>query len=506
MTEGKKPILEARDLTKYYDASQGFVASLLGRQRDVKAVDGVDLALREGETLGVVGESGCGKTTLGRTLLRLLEPTDGSVVYRQALDDAEADRVEHEHGGPGDGTGDEEFVWADGRPVQREIDLTDISASRLRDLRTDLQYIFQDPFESLNPRLTVDDIVGEPMDIHGIASGKERAAEVRDLLETVGLNPSHAHRYPHEFSGGQRQRIGIARALAVDPEVIICDEPVSALDVSVQAQILNLLDDLQTEFGLSYVFIAHDLSVVEHISDRVAVMYLGEIAEVGTTREVFSPPYHPYSEALLSAIPEPDPLWVGDRTLLSGNVPSPINPPSGCRFHTRCPSVIRPEDLDVGQDVWRSIMDFKIRVAEAEAVESLTAVASEDDVEDEVPDTREMGNGQDTSETVVDPTEVARSELDSLVREEFDLPERMDEQIESVFGDVVDALHDEDLEGARAAVQGSLQSPCERIHPDLVRTGETHEIACLLYEEEYADRRFEGNLAGGETGNASADD
>jgi oligopeptide transport system ATP-binding protein len=298
MTE--EPLLEVEGLTKHYTTDEGFLDRLFGDKEVVRAVDGVDLEIREGETLGLVGESGCGKSSLGRTMLGLEEATAGSVRY-------------------------------DG------VDLTELSESEMRPYRTDVQFIFQNPFASLNPRLTVEDIIGEAMDIHGIASGRERHEEVVDLLETVGLKASHATRYPHEFSGGQRQRIGIARALAVDPDFIVCDEPVSALDVSVQAQILNLLNDLQDEFGLSYLFIAHDLSVVEHVADRVAVMYLGEVVEVGPTEDIFSPPYHPYTHALLSAIPEPDPLWDGDRVLLEGSVPSPMNPPSGCKFHTRCP-------------------------------------------------------------------------------------------------------------------------------------------------------------------------
>ncbi|MGE5572886.1 MAG: ABC transporter ATP-binding protein [Bacteroidota bacterium] len=310
-------LLEVKDLVKHFPITKGIVISK--KVGAVKAVDGVSFFIKHGETLGLVGESGCGKSTTGRLILRLIEATSGEITF-------------------------------EGRNVLK------LGREEMRELRKDMQIIFQDPYASLNPRMTVGDIVGEPMEIHRIARGKEKDKRVRELLEVVGLSPLHARRYPHEFSGGQRQRIGVARALAVNPKLIICDEPVSALDVSIQAQVINLLQDLQREFGLTYLFIAHDLSVVKHISDRVAVMYLGKIVELAAKHELYSNPQHPYTEALLSAVPIPDPTRKKQRIILEGDVPSPINPPSGCRFHTRCRyaqevcSIEDPAFVDIGDD------------------------------------------------------------------------------------------------------------------------------------------------------------
>lgn len=308
-------LLEVKNLKKYFEVSGGF----FGGKQYVKAVDDVSFVIRRGETLGLVGESGCGKSTTGRTIIRLYDVTEGEVHFEG-------------------------------------VDLAKLPEKELRAYRKKIQMIFQDPYASLNSRMTVGDIIGEPMDIHGIASGDERQQRIYDLLERVGMSKEHASRYPHEFSGGQRQRIGIARALAVNPDFIICDEPISALDVSIQAQVVNMLEDLQKELGLTYLFIAHDLSMVKHISDRIGVMYLGKLVELADADELYNNPNHPYSQALLSAIPIPDPdvAKANQRIVLQGDVPSPLNPPSGCRFRTRCRYAMdicaksEPELIDIG--------------------------------------------------------------------------------------------------------------------------------------------------------------
>ncbi|WP_297885661.1 ABC transporter ATP-binding protein [uncultured Halorubrum sp.] len=436
---GSEPLLRVEGLEKYYESESDFIDRLLGRQQNVKAVDGVSFEINEGETLGLVGESGCGKSSIGRSILRLREPTAGSVYFKGQ-------------------------------------DITTLSDSELRDLRKEMQIIFQNPQSSLNPRLTVNDIIGEALDIHGIESGVSRDARIKELLDRVGLNASHANRYPHEFSGGQLQRIGIARALAVDPDFIVCDEPVSALDVSVQAQILNLLEDLQDELGIAYLFIAHDLSVVEHIADEIAVMYLGKIAEIGSPEELFAPPQHPYTEALLSAIPEPDPLWEGDRILLEGSVPSPIDPPSGCKFHTRCPRVIPPADYDFEQSEWRAVMSLRHRTREADiAVETFDA---------------------------------GEAALMESLRDELDLPPTLsDPEAEEVVQEALRLVADEEFARAASLLEETFETPCSTDEP-VLRETDAGRVACHLFDPAYESGPTRGTPTddGSAAGSATSDD
>jgi oligopeptide transport system ATP-binding protein len=314
-------LVDVRNMRVHFPVTAGLIFQR--KIADVKAVDGINFQIRRGETLGLVGESGCGKSTTGRAILQLYRPTEGEIVFGQT-------------------------------------ELTKLKGEDLRRMRRRMQMIFQDPYASLNPRMSVGAIIGEPLAIHGLARGQARRERVAELMRIVGLNPNYANRYPHEFSGGQRQRIGVARALAVEPDFIVCDEPVSALDVSIQAQIINLLEDLQEQFGLTYLFIAHDLSVVRHISDRVAVMYLGKMMELTGRDELYKNPLHPYTKALLSAVPIPDPEVEAtrERIILSGDVPSPMRPPPGCVFNTRCPIAVDecrtaiPEWREISRDHW----------------------------------------------------------------------------------------------------------------------------------------------------------
>jgi len=356
------PLLEVSHLVKHFPIKTGVLIDRVVGQ--VRAVDDVSLAINEGETLGLVGESGCGKSTLCRTIMQLLEPTSGSVKF-------------------------------EGREI------TDLSRGDLRSVRREIQMIFQDPYASLNPRKRVGGIVGDPMRLHGIASGAELKREVQELLERVGLSPEHYNRYPHEFSGGQRQRIGIARALGLKPKLIVADEPVSALDVSIQAQIINLLDDLQEEFNLTYIFVAHDLGVVRHVSDRIAVMYVGKVVEQASAAELYTNPVHPYTVALLSAVPIPDPRENAAREplVLEGDVPSPADPPPACRFHTRCPwatevcEQIEPELMDYGRGRIaachhpRDVTEQEVKDARVVPQSPLTAGVRPDDEAQAEPET-----------------------------------------------------------------------------------------------------------------------
>jgi peptide/nickel transport system ATP-binding protein len=418
-TAAGETLVRVRGLEKYYYENDTIVDTLLGRETEsVKAVDGIDLDIERGETLGLVGESGCGKSTTGETLLRLREPTGGTVEF-------------------------------DGR------DVAEFSDTELTEFRERAQIVFQDPFSSLDPRMTIGDIVTEGLTIHGLpeetppdtsrqAARRQRAEE---LLERVGLSADQIDRYPHEFSGGQRQRIGIARALALDPEFVVLDEPVSALDVSVQAQILNLLDDLQDEYGLTYLFIAHDLSVVRHICDRVAVMYLGEVVERGDTDDIFTAPSHPYTEALLESVPRADTSEQGRRVdPLSGDVPSPRNPPSGCRFRTRCPEIIPPAGVDTDQALYRNVVTLRDRLERGEFGTERFRDGQNDDEAFKQSVREEFGvdglSGAD-ADTVEDALEVLAN------GREADAAQRLTDRFESVCE--TDAPADHDCGGGQIA-------------------------------------------------------
>ncbi|AKU06254.1 MULTISPECIES: ABC transporter ATP-binding protein [Haloferax] len=416
-------ILEVNDLKTYYEDG-GFLGS-----NPVKAVDGVSFDIQRGETLGLVGESGCGKSTLGRTLMRLEEATAGEVKLN--------------------GT-----------------DITTLSGSDLKQFRKDVQMVFQDPDSSLNERMTVGEIVREPLDVHDWKTPSERRERVRELLETVGLQEQHYYRYPHQFSGGQRQRIGIARALALEPEFIILDEPVSALDVSVQAKILNLLEDLQNEFGLTYLFIAHDLAVVRHICDRVAVMYLGNMMEIGPADEMFDQPANPYTHALLSSIPEPDPTIERDRITLRGTPPSPRDPPAGCPFSTRCPVKIRPEAYrDMDPELWERIEVFREVLRERSRADP--------SLSDRVR--KLLGR------------ESHRAGMDEIIPElfgELDVPSGVMTHIR----EAADYAENDDEDAAQTYLHEEFGSVCDHERPDQLTVGNRGRLSlCHRHEPEYEE-------------------
>ena len=422
----EEPLLQVRNLTKHYSITSGFLKSEVGR---VRAVDGIDFDVYPGETLGIVGESGCGKSTAATTLLRLEELTDGQILF-------------------------------DGE------DIAEYEPDELKLFRRRAQMVFQDPESSFDPRMSVGESIGEPLLVQGMSDRGRRRRIVENLLERVGLSASDYNRYPHEFSGGQKQRIGLARALSVNPDLIVADEPVSALDVSIQSEILGLIAGLQEEFGLSILVISHDMGVIQQICDRVAVMYLGQIVEMGPTETVFDDPQHPYTRALLGAIPTPDPSQRGLGEELSGDVPSPSQPPSGCRFHTRCPEVIPPEGYEFEQRVWRRMMDLRVRLSEGRVDRESYAelVVSERDAyeeSDEVPD----------------------DEVRMKVREEFDFPDRFDDvRTEETVTEALGYLAADDPERAADVLNEAFPTPCEQRSPTLANTPVGHPAACLLHE------------------------
>ncbi|MEF8812641.1 MAG: oligopeptide/dipeptide ABC transporter ATP-binding protein [Halovenus sp.] len=444
------PLLSVRNLKKHYPIKEGILSRQVGAAR---AVDGISFDLYPGETLGLVGESGCGKSTAASSIIHLEEPTEGEVVFNGG---GRAGATRHE-----DGT--------------HPNDVTRFSKTELKRFRRDAQMIFQDPSSSFDPRMTVGSSIAELLVVHGMDDRPRRRAIVEDLLERVGLSTTDYDRYPHEFSGGQKQRLALARALVLNPELIVADEPVSALDVSIQAEILSLISDLQEEFGLSLLFISHDLSVIRNICDRVAVMYLGEIVEIAETGELFADPQHPYTEALLSSIPTPNPHERGKGIELTGTVPTPVNPPSGCRFHTRCHRVVQPENLDLEQSSWRGLLNLRDRVAA-------------DDID--IDQLRENALADEAPED----GEVSRSAVKTQIRTEFDLPETLsDRDAESTLDEALDRLVSGDTNAAATLLAEAFVTPCEETVPEFTDHGNGHRSACIRHQDGIQSRELVTN-------------
>lgn len=423
----ERPQLMVRNLMKHYPITKGVMKTEIGR---VRAVDGISFDIYEGETLGLVGESGCGKSTAGTSVLRLEEPTAGKIIF-------------------------------DGE------DIAKYNKKELKRFRRRAQFIFQDPESSFDPRMSIGESVAEPLYVQGMTDRKRRREIVVNLLERVGLNREDYNRYPHEFSGGQKQRIALARALVVNPDFVIADEPVSALDVSIQAEILGLMRDLKEEFGLSMLVISHDMGVIQEICDRVAVMYLGQIVEMASTEELFSNPQHPYTRALLSAIPTPDPRQRGMGVELRGDVPSPAAPPAGCRFHTRCPEIIQPDGYSFDQEIWRNIMHLRATLRKGVDLESIRElIVAENDGYEETDD-------------------VTESDLREGIRKEFLLPDRLDDpRADEVLADAIDAIVVEDFEAAGEELRAEFETICELEKPTLELVAPFHNASCHLAKTE----------------------
>ena len=433
-------ILSVRDLEKHYPVTKGILSRQVGA---VRAVDGISFDIYPGETLGLVGESGCGKSTAASSIIRLEEPTGGEVIFNGG-DRTSATRREN-------GT--------------HPNDVTEFNKKELKAFRRGAQMIFQDPSSSFDPRQTVGSSISEMLLVHGMQDRYRRRAIVEDLLERVNMSAEDYDRYPHEFSGGQKQRIALARTLVLNPDLVIADEPVSALDVSVQAEVLSLLDELQDEFGLSVLLISHDMGVVQEVCDRVAVMYLGEIVEIGETAEIFRDPKHPYTEALVSAVPTPNPYTRRKDIQLRGTVPNPANPPSGCRFHTRCHRVIQSSEYDLEQAQWRGVLNLRQQVEsgalEIDKVRQSAAVAAD-----------------------VEPSEVDNRAVREQIRTEFDLPAELpDREAEQVLGDALAALVSGDQSDAADLLSSEFVTPCEQTKPEFTDHGDGHESSCLRHRD-----------------------